>query len=357
LFAVSPGFDASGRVTMQVQAARRFDSAATDRFYARALDEVRVVPGVERAGLTSQLPLSGDDDEYGARFEGDDPSAGYNVFRYAVSPGYLEAMGIAIRSGRVLDERDARGAPPVALISESLARRKFAGQDPIGRRVHLGPPAAPWYTIVGVAADVRQVSLAVNQPDAVYIATRQSWFPERSLSFVVKVRGDATSAVPALRRAIWSADKNQPIVRVATVDDLVAASSATRRFALLLFESFAAAALMLAAIGLYGLLSGIVTERHREIGIRGALGASRSEIVALVARQGFVLVGAGIVAGLFAALAASRALATLLYGITQLDPMTYAASAALLVGVAALACAVPAWRAVRIDPAVALRHE
>jgi len=357
LFAVAPGFDSSGRVTMQVQAARRFDSVATDRFYERALEEVRGVPGVERAGLTSQLPLSGDDDEYGARFEGDAPSAGYNVFRYAVSPGYLEAMGIAVRSGRVLDERDARNAPPAALISESLARRRFAGQDPIGRRVHLGPPAAPWYTIVGVAADVRQVSLAVSQPDAVYIATRQSWFPERTLSLVVTARGDATSVVPALRRAIWSVDKDQPIVRVATVDSLVAASAATRRFALWLFESFAAAALMLAAIGLYGLLSGIVTERHHEIGIRGALGASRSAIVALVARQGLGLAGVGVVAGLFAALAASRVLATLLCGITPFDPVTYAASAALLVGVAALACAVPAWRAVRIDPAVALKYE
>jgi putative ABC transport system permease protein len=342
---------------MQVQAARRFDSVATDRFYERALEEVRGVPGVEGAGLTSQLPLSGDDDEYGARFEGDAPSAGYNVFRYAVSPGYLEAMGIAVRGGRVLDERDARNAPPVALISESLARRRFAGQDPIGRRVHLGPPAAPWYTIVGVAADVRQVSLAVSQPDAVYIATRQSWFPERTLSLVVTARGDATSVVPALRRAIWSVDKDQPIVRVATVDSLVAASAATRRFALWLFESFAAAALMLAAIGLYGLLSGIVTERHHEIGIRGALGASRSAIVALVARQGLGLAGVGVVAGLFAALAASRGLATLLFGITPFDPVTYLASAALLVGVAALACAVPAWRAVRIDPAVALKYE
>jgi putative ABC transport system permease protein len=357
LFAVSPGFEPSGRVTMQVQAARRFDAVATDRFYQRALDDMRAVPGVERAGLTSQLPLSGDDDEYGARFEGDDPSAGYNIFRYVVSPGYLEAMGIAVRGGRAFDERDARNAPAVALISESLARRRFVGQDPVGRRVHLGPPAAPWYTIVGVAADVRQVSLAVNQPDAVYIPTGQSWFPERSLSFVAKVRGDATSVVPALRHAIWTADKDQPIVRVATLDDLVAASAATRRFALLLFESFAAAALTLAAIGLYGLLSGIVTERHREIGIRGALGASRAAIVALVARQGLVLAGAGVVAGLFAALAASRALATLLFGVTQLDPTTYAASAALLVVVAALACAVPAWRAVRIDPAVALRRE
>jgi len=357
LFAISPGFESSGRVTMQVHASRGFDRAATDRFFARALEAVRDLPGVETAAFTSQLPLSGDDDEYGARFEGDDPSSGYNVFRYAVSPRYFEAMGIAVRAGRALDERDAPTSPLAVVVSESLARRRFRSQDPIGRRLHLGPPGAPWYTIVGVAADVRQVSLAVSQPDAVYIPTSQSWFSERSLSLVANVRGEATRVVPALRNAIWSVDKDQPIVRVATMEQLITASAATRRFALILFEGFAAAALTLAAIGLYGLLSGSVAERRREIGIRAALGASRAAILALVARQGLALTGAGLAAGLVAAVAASRALVTLLFGVTPLDPVTYAAVTALLGVVAAVACAVPAWRAVRIEPAVALRHE
>jgi predicted permease len=357
LFAISPGFEPSGRITMQVQASRQFDRAATDRFFARALEAVRDVPGVQRAAFTSQLPLSGDDDEYGARFEGDDPSSGYNVFRYAVSSGYFEAMGIALHAGRALDERDASTGPLAVVVSQSLARRKFRAQDPIGRRIHLGPPSAPWYTIVGVAADVRQVSLAVSQPDAVYIPASQSWFAERSLSLVAKVRGDATRVAPALRSAIWSVDKDQPIVRVATMEQLITASAATRRFALILFESFAAAALTLAAIGLYGLLSGSVAERHREIGIRAALGASRAAILALVARQGLALTGAGLAAGLLVAVAASRALVTLLFAITPLDPVTYAAVTALLAAVAVFACAIPAWRAVRIEPAVALRHE
>jgi putative ABC transport system permease protein len=180
---------------------------------------------------------------------------------------------------------------------------------------------------------------------------------DRSLSLVAKVHGDAVRLTPVLRSAIWSVDKDQPIVRVATLDGLVAASAATRRFALTLFEAFAAAALSLATIGLYALLSGSVTERHREIGIRAALGATRPDILALVARQALVLTGCGLGVGLLTAAATSHALASLLFGVTPLDPVTYAVAAGLLAGVAALACAVPALRAMRIEPAVALRAE
>jgi len=189
LFAISPGFDTAGMLTMQVRTSgRRLDQATNDRFFAQALEAVRRTPGVTAAAFTTQLPLSGDDDEYGARFEGDDPNLGYNVFRYAVSPGYFETIGVPLRRGRLLDEHDIADAPLAVLISESLAKRKFADRDPLGQRVHVGPTDRPWYTVVGVVGDVKQVSLAVNQPDAVYLPTTQSWSVEGVQSLVVRAR-------------------------------------------------------------------------------------------------------------------------------------------------------------------------
>jgi putative ABC transport system permease protein len=358
LFAVDPGFDTSHLLTMQVQVSgQRFDKETAERFFARALEAVRRVPGVDAAGFTSQLPLSGDKDEYGALFEGDRPGSAYNVFRYAVSPGYLETAGIPLRRGRLPDGRDTAGAPPVAVISESLARIKFGDQDPVGRRLHIGPIDRPWFTVVGVVGDVRQVSLAESQPEAVYVPAAQWWFVDTAMSLVVRARGGAAALAPAVREAIRSADKDQPVARVATMDELLARSAAERRFALVLFEAFGVAALVLAAVGVYGLLSGSVAERTREIGVRLALGATRRDILSLVVRQGMKLVGLGVVIGLAGAAAASRALASLLYGVSRLDPASYFGVVALLASVSAVACWLPAWRASRVDPSITLRAE
>jgi len=362
LFAISPGFDASDVVTMQVQTSgHRFDEeSATHRFFAQALEAVRQIPGITAAAFTSQLPLSGDLDEYGVHFEpgpSGKPEGGYSTFRYAVTPGYLEAMGIPLRRGRLLDAHDVAGAPVAVLISESLARRKFPGQDPIGHRLHVGRQDLPWYTIVGVVGDVKQASLALAESDAVYIPAAQWYAPDNAMSLVVRARGDASSLVPVIKRAIWSVDKDQPILRVATMEDLLAASAAERRFVLVLFQVFAVVALVLAATGIYGVLSGSVTERTREIGVRLALGASRGDILALVVRQGMTLTGLGVVIGLSGAVAASQAIVTLLFGVSRLDPITYIGVIALLVGVSAIACWVPARRATKVDPLVALRYE
>jgi putative ABC transport system permease protein len=359
LFAVPAGFDPVDVLTLQVQTSgQRFaDRDATQRFFSAALQAVRAVPGVTRAAFTSQLPLSGDLDEYGAHFEGGpaEPATSHSVFRYAVSEQYLETMGIPLRAGRALDERDRAGAPLVALISESLARSRFPSASALGQRVRVGP--GPPYTIVGVVGDVKQMSLALDQADAVYIPAAQWPVGDASMSLVVRGPGDVASLTPEIRRAIWSVDRDQPILRVATLERLLAASAAERRFALILFEAFALAALVLAAAGIYGVLSGSVAERTREIGVRAALGASRRSILALVLRSGLGLTGLGLLIGLAGAVLATRGIEAMLFGVTRLDPVTYFGVLVLLAGVALLACWIPARRAMGVDPATTLRSE
>ncbi len=358
LFAISPGFDSSRMLTMQVHATgRRFDKEANDQFFARSLEGVREVPGITGAALTSQLPLSGDDDEYGARFEGDDPNKAYNVFRYAVSPGYFETLGIPLRRGRLLGAEDAAGAQPAIVISDSLAKSRFADQDPVGKRVHIGPTNLPWFTVVGVVGDVRQASLAVSDTDAVYTTPEQWYFTDDTMSLVVRARGDAASLAPAVQSAIWSVDKDQPITRVATMDNLLARTAAERRFALILFEAFGFVAVVLAAVGIYGVLSGSVAERTREIGIRIALGAQWRDVFRLVVGQGLQLALIGVAIGLAGAFAVTRLMASLLFGVSATDPATFLAVATLLTGVALLASYIPARRATKVDPMVALRYE
>jgi putative ABC transport system permease protein len=364
LFAVAPGFDAAHVLTMQVQTSgRRFnDDAVRHQFFADALEAVRRVPGVRSAAFTSQLPLSGQEEMYGVEFEsnltGSADSGGEGAaLRYAVSPGYFETMNIPLRSGRLLDARDRTGEPAAVVINESFARRRFPGQDPIGKRLHFGPSTRQWDVIVGVVGDVRQASLATGRTDAVYIMTTQWSWADPMLSLVVRAHGDPAALAPALRTAIWSVDKDQPIVRVATMEALLAASAAERRFALILFEVFGLVALVLAATGIYGVLSAGVTERIREIGVRSALGASRGNILALVLRQGMTLTALGVAIGLVGAVAASSALSTMLFNVTRLDPATYISVAVLLLGVSAVACWLPAWRAARVDPTITLRAE
>jgi putative ABC transport system permease protein len=363
LFAIDPGFDASHVLTMQVQeAGHRFDSdSARDRSFTHVLESVRQVPGVTTAAFTSQLPLSGDLESFGVQFEKDlnaDAEAGY---RYAVNPSYFEAMRIPLRRGRLLDEHDMAGAPLAVVISESFAKRKFPNQDPLGQRVRVGPdighPDRPWGTIVGVVGDVKQTSLGLSESDAFYTSTTQWSWVDNVQSLVIRTHDDAATLAPAIRKAIWSVDKDQPIVRVATMDNLLAKSEAERHFVLILFEAFGLAALLLAATGIYGVLSGSVTERLREIGVRAALGASPGDILAMVLGQGMALTALGVGIGLSGAVVASRALITLLFGVSRLDPITYLGGIALLAGVSAIACGLPAWRAAQVDPSITLRAE
>jgi len=334
LFAVDPGFDASHLLTLQVQTSgHAFDNPdVTRRFFHRALEEVRRNPAVESAALTSLLPLTDDTQFglYGTSFQKTDRS--YDTFRYVVVPGYFETMRIPLRRGRYLEDRDAAAAPHVTVISESLAKKAFGDEDPLGQLMRIGGfPNWPLYTVVGVVADVSQVSLSGGNAVAAYITPEQSWFADQAMSLVVRARGDAAALAPEIRSAVWSVNKDQPIVRVATMERLLAA-------------------LVLAAVGIYGVLAGSVAERTREIGVRVALGASRGDILAMVMRQGMTLTVIGALIGLAAAAAASRALVTLLFGVSRLDVL-------LLLGVSAISCWVPARRAAQVDPAITLRSE
>jgi putative ABC transport system permease protein len=366
LFAVEPGFDPSHALSMQVVAAgHAFDSDTARRlFFEQALDAVRHVPGVTDAAFSSQLPLSGEADAYGYELEskpalspGDSPGSG---LRYEVTPTYFRTMRIPLVRGRLFDSNDTPGHPEALVVSESFARRAFGSANPIGQRIHFGPEMSsnrPWDVVVGVVGDVKQQSLAVGEADAFYVPIGQWWWVDNVQSLVVRTSGDGAALAASIKRAIWSVNPNQPIQRVATMESIVAASASQRRFALAVIEAFALAALVLAAIGVYGVISGSVTERTREIGIRVALGATPSGVVKNIVGGALALAGAGVAIGLGGAAASSRLLETMLFGTSRLDPVTYLGVAALLAGVVLLASWAPARRAARVDPAITLRSE
>jgi putative ABC transport system permease protein len=354
------GFDPANTITMQIQAssARYADDPAAQQFFNSVADAARAVPGVTSAGFTSQLPLSGDFDTYGIHFESapvtrkDDGSA----FRYAVTPGYLETMGIGVQRGRSILDTDRADTPPIALIGDGYAKRVFGDRNPIGEKLRIGPADGVPYTIVGVVSDVKQMSLTIAPASGVYIPETQSAFADRVMTLVVRTRGGQDRSA-ALRSAIWSVDPDQAIGRVATMHQLVQNAAAERRFALTLFEAFAVTALMLAAAGLYGVLSGSVAERTREIGVRSALGATRTDVLGMVVREGLGLAGIGIVVGVAGAVGTTPIIHAMLFAVSPLDGVTYAAVITLLLGVACVACALPAFRAMRVNPSVTLRSD
>lgn len=361
LLAVSPGFDAQGILTMQVQASpRRFaESDAVDRYFDDVRAAVLRVPGVTDVALTSQLPLSGDRDAYGVTLTTPSdaaPSDRREIFRYAVSPGYLELLRIPLRAGRMLTASDRDGAPRSVVVNEAFVRRYFGNRDPIGERLWIGATTGEPYTVVGVVGDVKQLSLAGDTPDAVYTTTGQWRFAEHTRSLVVRGSVDVEALAPAVREAVWSVERDHPVTRVTTMDALIAGTAAERRFILLLFELFALSALALTVAGVYGMMAGIVAERTREFGLRAAVGATPGRIVALVFSFGARVTSVGLAIGIVGVVLGLRGLQTMLYGVSHLDVLTHATGVLLIALVAGVACALPAMRAAKIDPAVALRE-
>jgi predicted permease len=364
VLSVPTGFDAERVVTMRVVVPRgsgiSYDEGQA--FFERVLEAVRAVPGVEEAALTSLLPLGGSSLEmYGVFMEssaGSAENAGV-AFRYVVTPGWFETMEIPLMRGRLLETSDRPDAPQAVLINESFAARRFAGRDPIGERVKIGPfnrPDGPWGTIVGVVGDVKQASLA-ESTDAFYVALGQWAWLDSEQSLAVQTTGDPAAFVEPIKQAIWSVNSTLPLERITTMSDLVADSEAQRSFALTIFAAFGLAALLLAGVGVYGVIEGSVTERTREIGVRSALGATPARLGALVVGQGLGLTAIGIVFGVLAAAGATQAITSLLFGIAPFDPVTYLGVVALLLAVAFVACYAPAARAARVDPAITLRAD
>jgi len=359
LLDVDPGLDPRGVLTLDLSLppAKYAERRQVAAFYERLLGEVAALPGVEVAGAVSVLPLGGDDNSNFVEIEGRPPLAPGQALRAGrrnASPDYFRALRVPLKSGRALAPSDAADAPPAAVINEAMARAFFPGEDPVGKRLRTGDNN-PWVTIVGVVGDVRHRGLDVDTRPEMFFPHAQS--PSRQMSLVVRSGGDPLALVGAVRERVRAVDKDQPVGNVKTMEAWVAESVASRRFAVLLLAAFALVAAGLAAVGIYGVVSYGVAQRTHELGLRLALGAQRSDVLRLVIRQGMKMTLVGAAVGLAAALALTRLMAGLLYGVSATDPLVFAGVALLLVAVALLACYVPARRATRVDPMVALRHE
>ncbi len=334
------------------------DEARRVSFYRQLWERVRGLPGVESAGGASVLPLTGGLGWGNITIEGYNPSSGQSMIQAdqrVASVGYFETMKIPLISGRFFTEQDTKESAQVAIVDESLARAYWPNADPIGKRLKQGDAGskAPWLTVVGVVGNVKQYALDTDSRVVLYMPHLQ--IPLNNLGVVVRTTADPFSVAAAVTREARAIDPNLPVYDVKPMEQWLSESLARRRFAMLSLGLFALAAMILAAVGIYGVISYSVAQRAREIGIRVALGAQTRNVLKLVIGQGMLLAGVGVGAGLIAAFAITRVMASLLFGVGATDPLTFAAIALLLAGVALLACWIPARRAAKVDPMIALR--
>ena len=369
------GFRTSGVLTMRVSLPATSYGSAEDvvGFFARLNDGLRSIPGVVAAGAARALPLGSTIGDWGAVVDGFTPPPGTNAKGdwEIVTDGYIEAMGETILRGRSFRATDDGNSQLVGLINEEMARRYWGGRDPIGGRFRISRrQPLPWVTVVGIVKDVRHNGITTPAKEKFYILQSQ-WpraafqiddvrppsNPIRSMTLVVKSVGDPASLTASAREVVRRLDPNLPVADVRTMDDVVGTALSTPRFTSMLLSIFAALALTLSAVGIYGVLSYVVSRRTREIGIRVAIGAGRWQVLKMVMSGGVSLALAGIGVGLVMALGVTRLLRGLLHGVTPLDPATFVTVGAGLTAVAALASLVPAWRATRVNPVVALKSD
>jgi putative ABC transport system permease protein len=353
---VPAGFRPDGVLTVSISpsATRYGTQPMRAEFWERTLRALRATPGVERAGAISRLPLLPGNSTRGLAIPGIDPATQPSADYRTASPDYFAVMGISVLRGREFSDADREDRPPVAIVSSLAAQQFWPGRDAIGERFQIHAPG-PEYTIVGVAADVHSASLETAPQPTIYVPYRQDAFP--SMTFVMKSPVGAAAMANAVRAAVWTVDKGQPVGAILTMDERLSNSLTRRRYSVTLLSAFGVTAVLLAAVGLYGVLAFVVSQRRREIGVRIALGATARDVVTDVLGQGLRLAALGMAVGLALALAVTRLMSSLLFGIGAGDIATFAGSALLLTVIAVAASLVPALRASRVDPLVALRDE
>lgn len=359
LIEVELGFDPHGLLiaTVERPLTISFDSQKHAAFFQDALQRIRNLPGVKEAALTTHYPLGPFRNAttminvQGA--ENVRPPQPISIT--AISADYFRVMRARLLKGRVFGEGDTLGAQGVVIVNESLARILFKARDPLGQHISFGPPPAPWMEVAGVVADMRGSALEQEPGPEIFVPYPQQ--PSFSMTFVLRTDLNPQTLAGAVRRAVENVDKNQPLSETRTVDEVVANSVAPRRFRMLLIGQFALLALALAAVGIYGVVAYSCSRRTHEFAIRLALGAERRDILKLVVRQGLLLALSGVGIGVLGAFALTRFIASLLYGVKPTDPRTFVGVSLLLIAVALLASYLPARRATKVDPIVALRYE
>ncbi len=367
LYHNDPGFRADHVLAMRtpLPLPKYADFSRRTSFYNEVLARVGSLPGVVSAGYTTWVPLTNEGGASSIRLEGHpDPALGHELIPNVrmISYGYIRTLGMKLVDGRLFDERDGTDTQPVALINQTMARNYWPGENPIGKRFHKGDdPNRPWITVVGIVGDVHQVALDRPARPEMYMSYQQQASFEPNLFspqyLTVRTSGDPMQMAEVIRQQVWAVDKEQAVANVMPLEELVDDKLAPRKMQTSLLGGFAALALLLATLGIYAVLSFAVTQRTQEIGVRAALGAEPADILRMVLSQGMRLFVVGAAIGLAAAFALSQVIVHLLYGVSATDPFSFAGVTVLLAAVTMLACYIPARRAMRVDPLVALRYE
>jgi predicted permease len=361
LLYIEPGFNPRQVLTMTVSLAGSEHSTEAKRaaFFNELMGRVESIPGVQSASAINHLPLGGDIWNLGFTIEGrpaPQPGESQSAVYRIVRPRYFQTMGVTLIKGRDFTERDNDAAPGVVIINEAFARRYFQGEEPLGKRINVSNDSRNPREIVGVIMDAKQSDLTLAPRPETYLPHMQAASP-RSLTLVIRSSSDMGALAQAVQQEVWTIDKNLPVSEIRTMEDVVAESIGQQRFNMILLSLFACVALVLAAVGVYGVMSYSVTQRTHEIGIRMALGASARDVLRMVVKQGMTLALLGVGLGLIGAFALTRLMSGLLFDISPTDSLTFTVIPIVLTGVALVACYIPARRATRVDPMIVLRYE